>query len=86
MAGDGGAVGAVLRKATYADSPRLFEIRLGVREIKLPSPTYVTVAECIRFIDASGGFWVWEEDGCVLGFSALDTRRLRLGVVRGPGA
>ncbi len=64
----------MLRKATYADIPRLFEIRLGVRENKLPSPTFVTVVDCIRFIDESGGFWVWEEGGRVLGFSAPDTR------------
>lgn len=64
----------MLRKATYADIPRLFEIRLGVRENKLLSPTYVTVVDCIRFIDGSGGFWVREEGGRVLGFSAPDTR------------
>lgn len=62
------------RKATYADNPRLFEIHLGVRENKLLSPTVVAIVDCIRFINESGGFWAWEEDGRVLGFSAPDTR------------
>ena len=63
----------MIRNATEADIPRLFEIRGAVRENKLRDPSRVTV-EDVRWFIANPGIFVWEEDGCIVGFSAADPR------------
>jgi GNAT superfamily N-acetyltransferase len=64
----------MIRPATRADIPRLFQIRDGVRENRLTAPGAVTEADAERFIDA-GSLWVWQEpDGHVAGFAAVDMR------------
>jgi GNAT superfamily N-acetyltransferase len=64
----------VIRPATRADIPRLFEIRDGVGENRLTDPGTVTEADAARFIDA-GALWVWQEPaGLVAGFSAGEVR------------
>ena len=64
----------MIRLATPADIPRIFEIRHGVRENRLTDPGAITEADAARFIDI-GVLWVWEEaDGLVAGFSASDAR------------
>jgi GNAT superfamily N-acetyltransferase len=64
----------LIRAATCADAPRIFEIRDSVRENRLTSPDAVTAADVARFTDA-GALWVWQEEGGpVAGFSAADAR------------
>jgi GNAT superfamily N-acetyltransferase len=64
----------MLRRATHADTPRIFEIRDSVRENRLSDPAAVTEAHVAWFVD-NGPIWVWEEaDGTVAGFSAGDPR------------
>jgi GNAT superfamily N-acetyltransferase len=63
----------VIRKATRADLPRIFEIRTAVKENRLSDPTRVTVEMCAWFIDHAA-FWLWDENGVVQGFSAADPR------------
>ena len=63
----------MIRRATRADIPRIFDIRHGVRENRLTDPSLVTEANAERFI-ADGALWVWQEaDGLVAGFSGGDT-------------
>lgn len=62
----------MIRKATRADYPRIFEIRLAVRENRLGKPE--KVAEAVDWLFANSTFWVWEEDGAIQGFSAADPR------------
>lgn len=64
---------AIVRRATHAEIPRLFEIRLAVTENPLIDPSRVTAADCAWFVDRSD-VWVWEEDGTIRGFSAADPR------------
>jgi GNAT superfamily N-acetyltransferase len=64
----------MIRPATRADIPRLFEIRNSVGENRLSDPSVVTEADAARFIE-SGALWVWQEaDGLITGFSAGDAR------------
>lgn len=64
---------ATIRRATHAEIPRLFAIRLAVTENPLIDPSRVTAADCAWFVDHSET-WVWDEDGTVRGFSAADPR------------
>lgn len=57
------------RHATFADIPRLMEIRAAVRENRLSDPLSVTRTDYERFIGA-GRVWVCEIDGRIAGFSA----------------
>jgi len=61
---------AELRPARAADISRLIEIRAGVRENRLQSLVIGADDYCPYIAD--GRCWVWEEDGALLGFSALD--------------
>jgi GNAT superfamily N-acetyltransferase len=64
----------MLREATEADVPRIWEIRNGVRENILSDPSRVTAADVAWFLE-HGPIWVWEEaGGLVAGFSAGDPR------------
>ena len=64
----------MIRTATRADLPRIFEIRNSVRENRLTDPSRVTEADAVWFID-NAALWVWEEaDGSVTGFSGSDPR------------
>ncbi len=64
----------MIRLATSADIPRIFEIRNSVRENRLSDPSLVTEPDAQRFID-DGALWVWQEaDGEVTGFSGSDRR------------
>lgn len=62
-----------IRRAGYGDVPALMAIRAAVRENVLSDPARVPALAVRAFIDRTG-IWVWEEDGRVLGFSAVDTR------------
>jgi GNAT superfamily N-acetyltransferase len=64
---------ALIRKATRVDIPRIMEIRAGVRENRLRDPSRVTMEEVSWFVD-NPGIFLWEEDGCIVGFSAGDPR------------
>lgn len=63
----------MIRKASRADLARIFEIRAAVRENRLRDPSLVTHEICEWFIDHAA-FWLWEENGTILGFSAGDPR------------
>lgn len=64
----------MLRLATPADPPRIFEIRDSVGENLLSDPHAVTEAGVAWFI-GEGALWVWQEaDGLVTGFSGSDKR------------
>lgn len=63
----------MIRRATYADIPRIIAIRADVRENQLADPSRVTLADIRWFID-NPAIWVWEESGQVCGFSAGDPR------------
>jgi GNAT superfamily N-acetyltransferase len=62
-----------IRRATPADWPRIWEIRLGVQENQLTNLDAVTDDDVAWFTEHPG-IWLWEEAGKVLGFSAADTR------------
>ncbi len=62
-----------IRRAGCDDVPVLMAIRSSVRENVLSDPAKVPASAVRDFIDRTG-IWVWEEDGRVLGFSAVDTR------------
>ena len=63
----------MIRTALAADVARIWEIRLAVRENRLSDRSLVTDADVQRCLD-DGEMWVFEEDGCIKGFSASDTR------------
>jgi GNAT superfamily N-acetyltransferase len=63
----------MLRRATPADIPRIFEIRGAVRENRLSDPSRVTVADVYWHIDHSP-VHVWDDDGIIKGFAAGDPR------------
>jgi len=63
----------VIRNATRDDLPRISEIRNAVRENKLSDPAKVPRELVCWFID-NPGFFVWEEDGKIVGFSGADPR------------
>jgi GNAT superfamily N-acetyltransferase len=64
----------MIRLATAADIPRIFEIRDSVGENRLTDPSVVSEADAAWFI-ADGALWVWQEtDGPVTGFAASDRR------------
>ena len=63
-----------MRLAGPADIPRISAIRTAVRENRLRDPAAVTPAMVAEFMDEIGQFWVYEERGRVLGFSAADFR------------
>ena len=61
---------ALLRVATPADVPALMRVRLSVRENVLSDPARVSVADCVRHMDALGRTWVVECSGDVVAFAA----------------
>jgi GNAT superfamily N-acetyltransferase len=63
----------MIRAATFADIPRLVEIRGSVHENRLSDPTRVTLADYEWHI-AHAPIHVWEEDGVIKGLSAGDPR------------
>lgn len=65
----------MIRKATRADLPRIFEIRYAVRENRLLNPVSIaSVGPVTDWLFDNSTFWVWEEDGAIQGFSAADPR------------
>lgn len=62
-----------LRRATRNDLPRIKEIRFAVKENVLIDRTSIPDEEVFRFMEDEV-FWVYEENGLVLGFAAGDTR------------
>jgi len=65
----------MIRKATRADLPRIFEVRHAVRENRLLNPVSVAkVGPASGWIIEHSTFWVWDEDGAIQGFSAADPR------------
>lgn len=63
----------MIRTANESDIPRLVEIRGAVRENRLRDPSRVSLDDYRWFIENPGVF-VWEDDGCIVGFSAADPR------------
>ena len=64
----------MIRLATAADIPRIFEIRHSVRENVLSDPRRVTETD-VRWFVENGALFVWQEaDGTVAGFGAGDPR------------
>jgi GNAT superfamily N-acetyltransferase len=64
----------MIRLATHADLPRIFEIRHGVGENRLSDPSRVTEADARWFIE-NGALWVCQEaNGLITGFSGGDVR------------
>ena len=63
-----------MRLAGPADIPRIAAIRAAVRENRLRDPATVTPAMIAEFMDGIGRFWVYEERGRIIGFSAADFR------------
>jgi GNAT superfamily N-acetyltransferase len=64
----------MIRKATRADRPRIFEVRSAVRENKLGAASVSKVEATADWIFENATFWVWEEAGVVQGFSVADPR------------
>lgn len=62
-----------IRRATSADWPRIWEIRLGVKENQLTRLDAVT-DEDVAWFTEHPGIWLWAEADKILGFSAADTR------------
>jgi len=62
---------AVLRQACEADVPILHQIRCSVRENRLSAASGVTEASYLPHV-RSGGTWVAEADGRIVGFGTVD--------------
>ncbi|MCZ8313311.1 GNAT family N-acetyltransferase [Phreatobacter sp.] len=62
----------MIRIATRADLPRISEIRGAVRENMLSNPAKIT--DTVAFLIDRDGFWVFETDGHIHGFSSADPR------------
>lgn len=61
----------LIRLARPGDIPRLMEIRAAVRENRLSDPLSICAADYAPYV-AGGRCWVWEAQGEVAGFAALD--------------
>jgi GNAT superfamily N-acetyltransferase len=64
-------VPAAIRLARPGDVPRLIEIRAAVRENQLSDPLSIGAADYAPYV-AGARCWVWEAQGKVAGFAALD--------------
>lgn len=64
----------MIRQATLADRPRIYDIRHAVRENRLSQASAAKVDTTADWIFKNAAFWVWEEDGVVQGFSVADPR------------
>ncbi len=62
----------MIRIATRADLPRISEIRGAVRENVLSNPAKIT--DSVGYLIDRDGFWVFETDGHIHGFSSADPR------------
>lgn len=60
-----------IRPARESDIPRLMTIRAAVAENRLSDTAAVTAPDYFPYI-AGGTLWVWEENGTLLGFAAVD--------------
>ena len=60
----------IVRPARSADIARLVEIRAAVLENRLTDPSSVAAADYEPYVE-DGRCWVAEEDGILIGFSAL---------------
>ena len=63
---------AVIRIASRADLSRITEIRMAVRENVLTRPDKIT--ETVAHLIDRDGFWVFEDEGGIHGFSSADPR------------
>jgi GNAT superfamily N-acetyltransferase len=64
----------MIRSATAADLPRIFEIRDSIGDTWFTDPAAVTASDAAWFI-ANGPVWVWQEPGsAIAGFAAGDPR------------
>jgi hypothetical protein len=59
----------MIRKATLADRPRIYDVRHAVRENRLSQASVAKVDTTADWIFENAAFWVWEEDGAVQGFT-----------------
>ncbi|MBI3198930.1 MAG: hypothetical protein HYZ40_15770 [Rhodospirillales bacterium] len=65
----------MIRKATLADRPRIYDVRHAVRENRLSQASVAKVDTTADWIFENAAFGVWEEDGAVQGFSVADLYR-----------
>jgi anthranilate synthase component 2 len=63
-----------IRKARIEDVPRLVQIRSHVTENLLSNPHAARSTDYLRYISADS-CWVWQENGSIMGFSALDAEK-----------
>ncbi|QCI65695.1 GNAT family N-acetyltransferase [Phreatobacter stygius] len=62
----------MIRVATRADLERIGEIRMAVRENRLTQPA--KIVDQVEWLIDRDGFWVWDQDGTIQGFSSADPR------------
>ncbi|MGL4286693.1 MAG: GNAT family N-acetyltransferase [Phreatobacter sp.] len=62
----------MIRVATRADLARIGEIRMAVRENRLSNPD--KIVDQVGWLIDRDGFWVWDQDRAIQGFSSADPR------------
>ena len=62
----------MIRTATRSDLPRITEIRMAVTENVLSNPA--KIVDAVEYLIDRDGFWVFEIDGVIAGFSSADPR------------
>jgi GNAT superfamily N-acetyltransferase len=62
----------MIRTATRADLPRISDIRMAVTENVLSNPA--KIVDAVEYLIDREGFWVFEIDGTIAGFSSADPR------------
>jgi len=61
-----------LREAKVDDIPQIQVVRNAVKENPLSDPNLVTDQDCDDFMTKRGKGWVYEVEGCIVGFSIVD--------------
>ncbi|HMT07747.1 MAG TPA: GNAT family N-acetyltransferase [Pyrinomonadaceae bacterium] len=64
----------VIREATAADIPVIFDIRLSVKENILTNTNAVTPEVCREYLETNGNGWIAEIDGVAAGFSIASSK------------
>lgn len=62
----------MIRTAGRADLPRISQIRMAVRENRLTQPE--KISDTVEHLIDRDGFWVFEAEGTIRGFSSADPR------------
>lgn len=64
----------VIREATTADIPEIFDIRMSVKENILTNTNAVTPEVCCDYLETNGKGWIAEIDGVAAGFSIASSK------------